>query len=251
MNQFLFFVTNTDQDTAIKHDVLISECRFIDVQKRCIKNTGLNGLVVDGIDVEAFNLSDATRPKMASIISLQPAKSCKISNVRATGNYTYLFRITCQDTKISDVQFDKRSSGSCDFMVAIEDRGSLPSKNISISDFQVLGAHSVIRSVIGTAPVNLVDNVTFSNIDFAWVLPPNLTPNVEHIFHAEHLINSKFENINIYPLDETVQISSKGILLQRCEDTTFRNVEMRCSDQGFTAPVSSSGTEGIGAAFPG
>ena len=222
-----FFSTQTDYNTADDHDITIRNCNFKNVQKRCVKNTGVNGVTMSGFTVDANNTT-TDRPRMVSIVGLQPAANCKISDVKAIGKFSYLFRITAADTVISDVKFDDKNDGYVFYMIGVEDRDTLVQKNVTIRDFHVVGAHTLYRGIDGSSPSFEIDDFTMRDIEFSWKLPAGWTGSVDHVFEMHDLLNANFKNINVYA--KSGEISAKGFLSERCDSVTLDNVILPCSD---------------------
>lgn len=240
-----FFAPQTDYETSPRANVRVLDCSFVNVQKRCIKNTGVDGLVVDGLDVTAFNTSDSTRLEMAAIVSMQPAKSANISNVRANGRFIYGFRINPSRTVISNVNFDQRYVGYGGYFIGLEDRTNILERDITVENCNLLGFQSLVRSITlspGDPGSNDLQNIKFNNIDFAYSRFPRALTVEDLVFLSDvrllEVTNVKFRDYAV----ESGVIERDGFRLNRCEGVLFDNVVMPCDQIGIDVTSTGDGS---------
>lgn len=222
------FVNSADHETTPNFECVIENCRFIDVEKRAVKNSGVHGLSVNNIYVKATSTADATRPHMASVISLQPARSCTIESVHALGKFAYLFRITSSDTKISNIFYDYNTDGYCYYAFGMEDRSTLAEGETLISNCHLIGVHRLFRAIDntgGTGSSYEISNVTMENIKATYSIPSGFTSSTDAIFYLANTVNFKAFNIDLDKGDETY-IDANGFELERAVNTSIVNCKI-------------------------
>jgi len=93
-----FYVDAWTASFNVIFPVTISNCRFKDIQKSCIKNAGGNGMTVNDAYVDA-NRTDFT---MLAAIRIQTAYDCIINGLTFNGNVKYLYALSTKRCQIND-----------------------------------------------------------------------------------------------------------------------------------------------------
>lgn len=219
------YIASADFETTARHDVLIESCRFHNIQKRAIKNTGVHGVVVNNIYVEAFSSVDATRPRMSAIMSFQPARSCTVSNVYATGRFSYLFRIVGSDIKITNVHFDARFAGYVQYAFAVEDRALIEEKNINISSCFLKGILRLYRSIDntdGSGSSYSTSKVTLKDINAEYLEVLGVSVTTNYLIELWNCNDAVIDNVRINKGSEDF-IDANGIEVNRTINTSILN----------------------------
>lgn len=156
-----FYINKWTPVFKVIFPITISDCRFKDIQKSCIKNAGVNGIVVKNIDIVASRKDI----DMLAPIRIQTAYNFKIEGLTFDGAADNLFVLSGQNISLNNISTTTRSTINQGLLFLYRD--STTSAGISAKNMKLNGVKRLIGTINSSSSLTARDVLikdTYTNV---------------------------------------------------------------------------------------